>query len=149
VLVSLYGDLLEGLEVVGVVKETVDPEGLVEFATRYFPFPLYCDKTRALYRALGDRQVGIGSLLFNPLSLIGIICDTWNRITSKQIEGNQRGEGLVQGGIIVFDSRGTPFAAAEEETGVDLSVQDIIRTVQALRIHHRKLQERQPTRSAS
>jgi AhpC/TSA antioxidant enzyme len=149
VLVGLYGDLLEGVEVVGVVKETVDPEGLVEFATRYFPFPLYCDKTRSLYRALGDRQVGIGSLLFNPFSLLGIICDTWNRITSKQIEGNQRGEGLVQGGIIVFDARGKPFAAAEEETGVDLSVQDIIRTVQALRIRHRQLQARKLTNTGS
>jgi hypothetical protein len=133
VLAALYGDLLDGVGVVGVVKETVDQEGLADFSARYFSFPLYCDKSRSLYRALGDRHVGIGSLLLNPLGLIGIVCDAWSRITSKQIEGNATGEGMVQGGIVLFDNRGAPFAALEEQTGVDLSVQDLLAAVQALR----------------
>jgi hypothetical protein len=133
VLAALYADLLDGIRMVGVVKETVDEEGLAEFGTRYFPHPLYCDKSRSLYRALGDRHVGLGNLLFNPLSLFGIVCDTWNRITAKQIQGNARGEGMVQGGVILFDPDGVPFAAIEEQTGVDLPVKDLVAAVQALR----------------
>jgi hypothetical protein len=159
VLKALYGDLLlDGLGVVGVVKETVDLEGLLEFATRYFPFPLYCDKSRSLYRALGDRRVGLGSLLLNPIGWMGIACDAWNRIVASSSSSHQQqeiqggatsangssaGDGLVQGGIILFDKRGIPFAALEEETGVELSIQDLLIAVQALRCHQQQDQHQQ------
>ena len=138
---------MEGFGIFGVVKETgVDDEGLVEFSTKYFgsQYPLYCDKSRAFYQALGDRKVGL-SALFNPFSLIGLICDAYTRLTSKSISGNvTKGEGVVQGGIIVFDKNGKPACMYEEETGVDLRVADIVAALKAVRLQQQQQQQQQP-----
>lgn len=117
----------------GIVKETgVDDEGLLEFHDTYFTYPLYCDKSYAFYQALGDRKVSL-SLLLNPISLVSMACSAYERITSKKISGNVgKGEGLVQGGIIIFDAKGKPRFAYEEDTGHDLPVKDILAAVHAV-----------------
>lgn len=117
----------------GVVKETLDETGLAEFQEKYFgQNPIYCDKSYAFYQALGDRKVGL-SLVFNPFSLLGAMCDAWNRITSKSVTGNMKGEGIVQGGIIIFGKDGKPRAMYEEDTGTDLRVADIVTALKAVR----------------
>lgn len=134
VLAALYGDLLEGFKIFGIVKETgVDDQGLAAFQKQYFDYPLYCDKSYTFYHALGDRKLGMKSL-FQPRSLASFVCDTWSQMTSKQTEGNSgKGEGLVQGGIIFFGADGKAKCAYEEDTGVDLRVADIITAVNVIR----------------
>lgn len=129
----MYPEYVEGFGIVGIVKET-SVKGLGEFVQQYFRnYPVYCDKTYAFYSALGDRKVGLRSLL-NPLSIAGILCDAFQRIKQKGITGNvTAGEGVVQGGIIIFDAQGKPSAMYPEETGEDLRVADLARALQAIR----------------
>lgn len=55
------------------------------------------------------------------------------RLSSKGISGNMKGEGLVQGGVIIFDASGTARFAYREETGSEIPVEDIIAVVRELR----------------
>ena len=133
VLAAQQQDAFKGFGIFGVVKETgVDDEGLAEFFNSYFSYPLFCDKSYSFYQALGDRKVSV-KFVFNPVSLFTLACDAYNRITSKGIQGNYKGEGLVQGGVIIFDKQGKPRYAYEEETGTDLPVKDILAAVNAAR----------------
>jgi hypothetical protein len=133
VLAALFKERLDGFEVFGVIKETgVDDEGLVDFQKKFFQYPLYCDKSYAFYHALGDRKVGI-NLIWNPLSIFSIVCETFQRIQNKKIDGNMKGEGLVQGGIIFFGKDGKPKYVYEEATGSDLPVADIASVLDAMR----------------
>jgi hypothetical protein len=133
VLAAQKKEVFDGFGVFAIVKETgIDDEGLAEFHHSYFRYPTFCDKSYSFYQALGDRKVML-SLVFNPLSLINVICDTYKRITNKGIQGNFKGEGLVQGGIIFFDKEGKPRYAYEEETGQDLPIKDILAAMNALR----------------
>ena len=59
--------------------------------------------------------------------------DVYKRLSKKNISGNYKGEGLVQGGVIVFDAAGKARFAYREETGSELPVDDIIAVVQELR----------------
>lgn len=133
---ALYPELCEGFEIFGIVKETgVDDEGLAEFQQKYFQsYPIYLDKSYAFYQALGDRKVGLSQVIFNPFALFGVLCDAYHRITSKSVGGNVRGEGIVQGGIIMFGVDGKPVCMYEEETGTDLRVADIATALEAVRL---------------
>ena len=133
VLAELYKETFSGVKIFGIVKETgVDDEGLVDFSEKYFRYPLYCDKSYAFYQALGDRKVGLKDIL-NPLSIIGIVCDAFQRLRNKSIDGNMVGEGVVQGGYIVFDRAGEPRAMYQEQTGIDLPILDLVNAVTFVR----------------
>lgn len=55
-----------------------------------------------------------------------------SRLAEKKLEGNLKGEGMVQGGIIIFGKDGKARFAYEEETGKDLPVNDILAAVRAV-----------------
>ena len=55
------------------------------------------------------------------------------RLQSKNITGNMKGEGLVQGGIIIFDKAGVARYAYREETGSEIPIHDILLAIQAVR----------------
>jgi len=114
----------------------VDDSGLVEFHRDYFPYPLYRDQSYIFYRALGDRKLMV-SFLLNPFLIFHVAFDAWQRLTKKKISGNIKGEGIVQGGIILFDRSGTPVAMYQEETGTDLPVTDLVNAV----VYARRRQE--------
>lgn len=133
VLAAQRKEAFDGFGIFTIVKETgIDDQGLIKFHESYFRYPTFCDKSYSFYQALGDRKVSI-NFVFNPLSLFTFVCEAYKRITSKGIQGNFKGEGLVQGGVIIFDKEGKPRYAYEEETGQDLPVKDILAAVNAVR----------------
>jgi len=124
---------LEGFGLFGVVKETgIDDEGLMEFSQKYFlDAPLFCDKSFAFYQALGDRRATDLPALWSMMT--GVF--SWiSRIQEKNISGNTKGEGLLKGGLILFDTKGKPRYSYQEETGEDLPVADIVAALEVLKI---------------
>lgn len=124
---------LDGFGLFGVVKETgVDDKGLAEFSG-FFPFPLYRDEHLDFYTALGNRNITIP---LNPIKLIGgavALVGMQKRLSQRKIEGNLKGEGIKQGGVIIFDKAGQPRYAIYEKTGKELPVEDILAAVHAIK----------------
>ena len=76
------------------------------------------------YTALGLRKLKVTT--WNPFRIFKAIRDMGKRLKTKNISGNMKGEGLVQGGIIIFDKNGKARYAYREETGVEVPINDII-----------------------
>jgi len=122
---------LEGFDLFGVIKETgVDDEGLAEFS-KHYPFPLYRDQNLQFYEALGKRQLKLTT--WNPLRLWKGYRDMTQRLKEKDLAGNLVGEGLVQGGVIIFGNDGQPRYSYLEETGSEIPVDDIVAAVRAVK----------------
>ncbi|KAL7525451.1 hypothetical protein ACHAXR_002885, partial [Thalassiosira sp. AJA248-18] len=79
------------------------------------------------YTALGTRKLAVKS--WNPIKIFKGIRGVSKRLSKKNISGNMKGEGLVQGGIIIFDKTGKARYAYREETGLEIPVDDIIAAV--------------------
>lgn len=125
-----HPDLVEGFNLIGTVKEFCgDLESMNEFHENYFPFPLYQDEKMTMYHALGSRRVSLSATLqlFNPFS------DVSKRLRKSNISGNFVGEGFIQGGVIIFDKDGEPAFKYEEETGLELPIDDIVSALEAVR----------------
>lgn len=123
---------LDGFGLFGIVKETaVDDEGLLAFYNDYYKFPLYKDDTLQFYNALGNRKIGLET--WNPFKLWRSFRELSKRLASKNIQGNFKGEGLTQGGVILFDKHGQLRATYLERTGHELPIDDILAAAQALR----------------
>mmetsp|Transcript_9213 Transcript_9213/g.12055 ORF Transcript_9213/g.12055 Transcript_9213/m.12055 type:complete len:80 (+) Transcript_9213:420-659(+) len=63
---------------------------------------------------------------WNPFKIWRGLKEVGKRIKEKNISGNMKGEGLIQGGIIIFDKNGKARYAYREETGFEVPVNDII-----------------------
>ena len=125
------GDL-DGFGLFGVVKEVgVDDEGLYDFYHDYFTYPLYKDESLSFYTALGTRKLKLST--WNPIKMFRGMRSIGKRLSQKNISGNYKGEGLVQGGVIIFDAAGKARFAYREETGSEIPVDDIIAAVTELR----------------
>lgn len=92
---------------------------------------MYKDESQSFYRALGTRKLTIST--WNPIRMFRGMRNISKRISKKNISGNYKGEGLVQGGVIIFDTTGTARFAYREETGSEVPVEDIIAVVRELR----------------
>ena len=113
------------------MKETgVDDDGLEEFHRKYFTYPLYLDHDKEFYGALGGRTLSF-------YSLFGLIPKSFGslgeRLKAKQIEGNFKGEGFLQGGVMMFNSAGDLVYSYQEVTGEELPMDQILETVQKLK----------------
>lgn len=123
---------LDGFGIFGTIKETaVDDEGLVEFYEKSFTFPIYKDENLTFYEFFGKKKLGLNS--YNPLRLYRGYKKMMKRINAKGLSGNLVGEGMVQGGIIVFDKNGQPKFAYEEDTGKEVPVEDLLLAVKAVK----------------
>lgn len=131
-LAAKRGKPLDGFGLWGLVKENgVDDEGLVEFQTDFFSHPLYRDESKAFYDALGNRKIKLTT--WNPFKLWSGMKAMGNRLKEKNIEGNMKGDGMVQGGVIIFGKDMRPKYAYKEETGSELPVEDILAAVDAVK----------------
>ena len=116
----------------GIVKETgVDDEGLLEFYNTYFTFPLVLDQNLSIYQGMGNRKIAFRT--WNPIRLWRGFRSMNSRLKEKSIEGNLVGEGMIQGGILVFDKEGKIQYAYEEAIGDELDVDDIVAAIKAVR----------------
>lgn len=116
----------------GIVKEThVDDAGLAEFYHDYFSFPLYRDVNLGVYQAMGNRRLGLST--WNPIKMYRGYREMTKRLKQKNISGNLKGEGMVQGGVLVFDKQGQVRYAHEEKTGSELPVEDIQEAIDSCR----------------
>lgn len=123
---------LDGFGIFGIVKEVgVDDEGLTEFQSDFFPYPMYRDEEKTFYAALGLRKLKAKS--WNPYKIFKGIRGVMKRLKEKEISGNMVGEGLVQGGIIIFDKTGKARYAYREETGFEVPVDDIVAAVKMVK----------------
>jgi hypothetical protein len=115
----------------GIVKETgVDDEGLYEFQKTYYPYPLYKDVEWAIYKAMGNRKIALTT--WNPWKLWKGYKALSQRLKEQKIDGNLKGEGMIQGGILLFDAQGILRYAYEEEIGTPLDIKDIRAAYDAL-----------------
>lgn len=116
----------------GVVKEVdVDNAGLAEFYQSFYNFPLFLDVEQQTYQAFGSRRIALTT--WNPFRLYQGMKEMGARLASKNITGNLVGEGMIQGGILLFDaSTGELRYAFDEEIGSELPVQDIRAAVGAI-----------------
>lgn len=118
-----------------MVKETgVDDAGLSDFKRKFFDFDLYRDDDLALYSALGGRRMKFTSL-FGMLFSGNSIKNRWKE---GNITGaNMKGEGILQGGVIVFGKDGKQKYAYEEITGTVVPSDDLLAAVNAVKEEQR------------
>ena len=76
--------------------------------------------TRIFYNDFfGKRTVALPT--YNPFKLVSEAVTVKKGLSEKKVSGNIKGEGLVQGGVIIFDKSGKPRYAYEEETGKEMN----------------------------
>lgn len=112
----------------GAVKETHVP-GLGEFHQQYFQFPLYKDEGLELYKALGNNKVRLKT--WNPIRWFTGFRSLNTRLKSNNIEGNLKGEGLLQGGVLIFKDGELKYGF-EEDTGEPLDIDHLRGAIRSL-----------------
>ncbi|GMI05652.1 hypothetical protein TrVE_jg12838 [Triparma verrucosa] len=118
------------VQAIATVKEANverDKLGLAEFSSRYFHYgPVFLNRSKDFWTALGSR-----SLLkqkwttYNPISMVlkfRKIRRNQNRIG---VAHNFKGEGILQGGIIIYDSSGEVVYVYHEKTFFDIPKEEI------------------------
>jgi len=117
----------------GVVKEVgVDDAGLSEFYNAHFTFPLYKDDKWVFYNDFfGKKKIGLRT--WNPLKMYTGYKEMMARVNGKKIKGNLEGEGMVQGGLVIFGADGKAKYAYEEEVGKELEMDDVVKALNALK----------------
>jgi hypothetical protein len=129
---------LQSATLIGVIKEVAptadardDAElGVKNFQDIYFPFPLYLDSERKFYDAiLGNRQLSLG---WNPINWVRWYLQFKDRINSKNITGNYKGEGFQLGGVLVISKDKGIVYQYEEVTGSELPVDEVADAVRKL-----------------
>ena len=124
---------MDGWKIFGVVKEVgVDDEGLATFYTDYFPYPLYKDDALFFYNEFFGKQSILKLSTYNPFKLYNGYKEMQSRMKEKNMTGNRVGEGLVKGGVVLFDGNGKARYAYEEETGTELDMKQIIEAMKTL-----------------
>jgi AhpC/TSA antioxidant enzyme len=123
-----------GFELWGVVKETgVDDKGLMDFK-QVFPHLLYRDVNMTFYEAFGNKKLSIWSLLYFLIFRRAEYKQMVARFEEKGLSGNLKGEGLVLGGVVVFDAKGQPrYAYKEEDSKQVIPIDDVVSALNALR----------------
>jgi len=124
---------LKGFNLFGVVKETgIDDEGLAEFQSKHYPFDLYRDNDLVFYNEfLGKQKISLNT--WNPYKLVVGYRAITKRLKGKSIDGNLTGEGMIKGGVILFDKNGEVKYAYQEETGSELPLDDIAAAALAIK----------------
>lgn len=119
----------------GVLKERVDDEGILDFYQKHFRYPLYLDEKWKIYHAMGARKLNTMSLFWGFFSMKGR--QTKKNITTT-LDGDV-GDHFMQGGFLIFDKTGELQYALEETFGQELNIEAIQAAVNAVRKSYKKL----------
>ncbi|GMI44487.1 hypothetical protein TrCOL_g7801 [Triparma columacea] len=105
--------------------------GVGDFATKYFPKgDVYHNPSLDFWSALGNRRLtSQRPSSYNPFKIYKGIKEMGKRQTEKGIKGNLKGEGIVQGGVMVFDSSGNLKYVYKEMTGYLLPKEEIEKAI--------------------
>lgn len=119
-------ELMKKFKLFGTVKEIgVDDEGLKEFYNEHFTYPLFKDDGLVFYNEFfGKRKIKLTT--YNPIKLYKGYKDMTQRLKEKKLDGNYTGEGLIQGGIVIFDKEGKVRYAYEEEIGKEIEMESML-----------------------
>eukprot|EP00970_Alexandrium_tamarense_P005238 scaffold847_cov199-Alexandrium_tamarense.AAC.7 len=125
-------ELMKEFKLFGTVKEIgVDDEGLKEFYNEHFTYPLFKDDGLVFYNEFfGKRKIKLTT--YNPIKLYKGYKDMTQRLKEKKLDGNYAGEGLIQGGIVIFDKEGKVRYAYEEEIGKEIEMESIVDALKAI-----------------
>jgi AhpC/TSA antioxidant enzyme len=117
----------------GIIKEVgVDDNGLMEFQTQYFNnLPIYHDINNDVYNAFGKRSI-FKLRTWNPISIYRGFRNIGQRMTEQNITGNYKGEGIIQGGILIFDATGTIRYTINEEIGTPFDIDKILLALRSI-----------------
>lgn len=112
---------------VGIIKEvapvsgaaTDEELGVNEFHVKYFNNnPLYLDQEKTFYSFLGNKSLFNQKLpSWNPFKLYSDFNSMGDRVKSKGVDGNMKGEGLLKGGLLIITPEEGIVFRHEEETG--------------------------------
>ncbi|KAG7371988.1 AhpC/TSA antioxidant enzyme [Nitzschia inconspicua] len=118
-----------------VVKEIdVDNDGLTALYQNFFRFPFFLDKKMKLYKAMGKNIINPFKFFYN-ISKNG----ARKRIADKGIEGTfiGKGEGLILGGVLIFDAKGTiRYAYQEKSAAEELPIEEFRCALNAIIADH-------------
>lgn len=110
---------------IGIVKDNMDSDGIRIFQERYFPFPLYEDKRKIFYSKLGNRKI-FQNIEWNFFKALNVMSRLRKRLRMKgDIAGNFRGEGLLQGGVVLFSRKDGVVYQHNECTGEEIPIEEI------------------------
>jgi AhpC/TSA antioxidant enzyme len=130
----------------GVIKDTGDEESIVQYYEKYFPFPIYVDPSMAFYQALGDRKLSLSQILTTKEAWKSILSQTYQSVFSSKpspphvtaswvgetMAASSVGDGMLLGGLVLWDRHGQPVAMYPEQT--ELPLGDILQTMRAMRM---------------
>lgn len=113
--------------------------GVSDFLQDYYPSSegnVLLDTSLTFYAALGGRTITrqLGWKVLNPFYLYPLLKNIGKRFTEKGVkDSNYAGEGLTQGGVIVFDKGGKAIYSYLEVTGEDVPVEEIAQAIRAMK----------------
>lgn len=122
------------IALIGVIKERVHDEGILEFHEHYYKYPLYLDEKWKIFHAMGCRKLTVPEMIPTFLKSFGRYKK--KRITNKAV-GNV-GDHFTQGGLLIFDKKGELRYACDEVFGAELNLDAIQSAIDSVRkrSHH-------------
>lgn len=129
-------DSFSNLKLLATIKEIAPTKqcdddaclGVSDFAKKYFPSgEVYLNEENIFWKVLGSRRItSQRPASYNPIKIYKGIKEIGRRQSVKGVEGNLKGEGIVQGGIIIFGPSGNVEYVYQEKTGYEIPRDDII-----------------------
>jgi len=111
------------LPILGICKEVEKADGdhtlgIVDFEKKYFCGPMYQDPKLAFYSFLGNNKLRVPlSKMLNPMAAWRDLKAMGARMKDKKVEGNYKGEGFLQGGVLVIGKDDSVVYSYREQTG--------------------------------
>ena len=134
-LFSERGHEFGNTKLVAVIKEVEKEDakeedllGVAEFQEKYFGgYPTYLDRDLIFYEVLGKRSLLMQPWSsWNPFQVYADLQGLGARLKAKGIEGNYKGEGTVQGGVMLLHpEKDEVFALWNEKSGSELPLEEI------------------------
>lgn len=127
------------IQLIGIIKEiaplpgaeTDEILGTSEFQNIYFnKNQLYYDETKQFYQLLGNNNLLWQKWSsWNPIQLYKDFKTMSKRLQEKNIEGNLKGDGFLQGGIVIVSPKKEVVYIHKEQTGYELPIGEIIQII--------------------